>query len=126
MKEKKAEAQEGLDLLSVLNGMSLEELMVMDAEIDTMIKNKQQGQRRKLYEQMQMLVQNAGYESIEEVLATHSLRRVRSDKGVKPEPRYCNPTDHGQTWSGRGRRPQWVVDYLAGGGSLHELEMAPH
>lgn len=26
------------------------------------------------------------------------------------------------TWSGKGRRPRWVDDYLANGGSLAEIE----
>lgn len=27
------------------------------------------------------------------------------------------------TWTGRGRQPQWVVDYIAKGGKLEDLEI---
>ena len=29
------------------------------------------------------------------------------------------------TWSGKGRRPRWVDDYLANGGDLSEIEYPP-
>jgi DNA-binding protein H-NS len=41
--------------------------------------------------------------------------------GADTLPRYRNPDDASQTWSGRGRRPKWVTEALAGGKTLHEL-----
>ena len=35
----------------------------------------------------------------------------RSRGPVNP-PKYRNPENPDQTWSGRGKRPAWVVDYL--------------
>jgi len=35
----------------------------------------------------------------------------RSRATVNP-PKYRNPDNPEQTWSGRGKRPTWVVDYL--------------
>jgi DNA-binding protein H-NS len=40
-------------------------------------------------------------------------RPPRSRGPVNP-PKYRNPENPLQTWSGRGKRPAWVVDYLAG------------
>ncbi|WP_063552345.1 H-NS family nucleoid-associated regulatory protein [Burkholderia territorii] len=38
-----------------------------------------------------------------------SARRPQgSRRGVRPKPKYWNP-DTGATWSGRGRRPRWLV-----------------
>jgi len=39
--------------------------------------------------------------------------------------RYRNPADPAQHWNGHGRRPQWVEQHLARGGTLAELEMKP-
>lgn len=36
-------------------------------------------------------------------------------------PRYRNPTNPKQTWSGMGRKPQWFIDHLQHGGSEHDL-----
>ncbi|WP_417069678.1 H-NS family nucleoid-associated regulatory protein [Niveibacterium terrae] len=39
------------------------------------------------------------------------------------EAKYKNPADQSQTWTGRGRKPQWVQDWLAQGKPLAELEI---
>ncbi|MDO4643466.1 MAG: H-NS histone family protein [Cardiobacteriaceae bacterium] len=36
-------------------------------------------------------------------------------------PRYHNPADHNQTWSGMGRQPQWYREYIARGGNEQDL-----
>jgi DNA-binding protein H-NS len=47
--------------------------------------------------------------------------------GAKPDGRslvvakYRDPTNPSQTWSGRGGKPQWVLDHLAAGGAMEEL-----
>ncbi|MCD0493834.1 H-NS histone family protein [Chromobacterium violaceum] len=35
--------------------------------------------------------------------------------------RYRHPEHENQTWTGRGRKPQWVQDWLNAGGTLEEL-----
>jgi DNA-binding protein H-NS len=39
----------------------------------------------------------------------------------KKDPKYVNPHNPEQTWTGHGRQPQWVKDHLAAGGSLQDL-----
>jgi len=46
-------------------------------------------------------------------------RRIREGEG----PRYWNPTNPAQTWSGRGPRPSWVRDLLARGSRLSDLRI---
>ncbi|WP_445322487.1 H-NS histone family protein [Roseobacter sp. HKCC-CH-9208] len=41
--------------------------------------------------------------------------------GAKVAPRYRNPSNPDQTWTGRGRKPLWVVDALNSGKSLDDL-----
>ncbi|NCX71462.1 MAG: hypothetical protein EBW86_13010 [Rhodobacteraceae bacterium] len=36
-------------------------------------------------------------------------------------PKYKNPANSAQTWTGRGRQPVWVADALVGGKSLEDL-----
>lgn len=36
---------------------------------------------------------------------------------------YANPTNSEEVWSGRGRKPQWVADYLNNGGKLEDLRV---
>lgn len=40
------------------------------------------------------------------------------------EAKYIHPTDKTLTWhGGQGRKPQWVKDFLAGGGELLDLKI---
>lgn len=41
-------------------------------------------------------------------------------KGVA---KYQSRIDPNLTWTGRGRKPEWVVTFLANGGTLEELEI---
>lgn len=49
--------------------------------------------------------------------------KVASRKGAggKVAPKYRNPSDATQVWTGRGRQPKWVVEALANGESLEGL-----
>jgi DNA-binding protein H-NS len=38
-------------------------------------------------------------------------------------PKFANPDDSSQVWSGRGKRPQWVTEKLASGLALEELSI---
>jgi DNA-binding protein H-NS len=44
-------------------------------------------------------------------------------KGPKGVPKYANPADASQTWTGKGRKPNWVNDALASGKSLDDLKI---
>lgn len=41
----------------------------------------------------------------------------------KVMPRYRNPLDLSQTWSGRGVKPRWVVEQIAQGRSLEDFRL---
>lgn len=77
-------------------------------------------------------------------LATEEIRRVMRGASIRPEeigqllaepPRrarrkgndehaaYRHP-ETGQTWSGRGRRPEWVKQHLENGGDLRDLAVS--
>jgi DNA-binding protein H-NS len=44
-------------------------------------------------------------------------------KGSKGAPKYANPADPSQTWTGRGRKPNWVIKALEGGKTLDDLAL---
>lgn len=56
-------------------------------------------------------------------LAAHYGAKKRVNQ-KPPTPKYRNPGDPTQTWSGRGRKPAWVAEYLEQGGKLQELRIA--
>ena len=40
---------------------------------------------------------------------------------TKVAPKYANPADPNQTWTGRGRQPRWFVEAREAGKTLDEL-----
>ena len=44
-------------------------------------------------------------------------------KSSKGAPKYANPTDPSQTWTGRGRKPNWLIEALDAGKSLEDLAL---
>ena len=52
--------------------------------------------------------------TLEEIISSKSPRKTVPAK-------YRNPDDASQTWTGRGRKPLWVVEALANGASMDSL-----
>ena len=48
-------------------------------------------------------------------------RKKRASKRAKVAPKYRNPADHAQTWSGRGRQPRWFKAALRKGKTERSL-----
>lgn len=50
-----------------------------------------------------------------------ALRAKKSSDGrAKVAPKYRNPNNADETWSGRGRAPKWMVAHLQSGGSKED------
>ncbi len=45
-------------------------------------------------------------------------------KTGKRAPKFANPYDPSQTWSGMGRKPQWFQDYINNGGDENQIRVA--
>ncbi len=45
----------------------------------------------------------------------------RGGKRGSAVPKFRNPKDSGQTWTGRGRKPNWLVDALKKGGKMDDF-----
>lgn len=52
---------------------------------------------------------------------TAGARKTKKTRGRPRKAKYANPADRSQTWSGRGRRPNWLQAYLRKGGDLEAL-----
>lgn len=71
----------------------------------------------KVREKVNALVKAEGF-TLEDVFG--SARKARR----KVKPKYRNPADKNQTWSGRGKRPRWYVEALEAGKKEKDLLIA--
>ena len=119
------ETEECQKLHTTITDLPLEKLVQLKDEVEKLIGLKQKEQQKAIYANMLEMAKAAGYSSVEAFMASQggkSGRTPRKDKGVKLPPKYQN-SDGSKTWSGKGRKPGWVVEHLEAGGALEALEI---
>jgi DNA-binding protein H-NS len=95
-----------------LEKLSLEELKALKKDVETAIRDFEKRKKKEALVAAQKAVQEFGF-SLDEIMDGKS-----PTKGV---PKYANPADPSQTWTGRGRQPNWVKAHLQAGKSLDDL-----
>lgn len=58
-----------------------------------------------------------GEKAVAEKPEKKKIARSAADGRAKVAPKFANPNNPDETWSGRGRAPKWMADHLAAGGS---------
>lgn len=101
-----------------LSGYNLGELKGLQHEIEKEIKGREQQDVKKAREQILAIAQEAGI-SVADLLAT--TKRKATNNGQKVKPKYQNPADGSQTWTGRGRKPRWIAEGLSKGKALGDF-----
>ncbi len=98
------------NILPSIYDLSLYDLVALKSDIEKQISKIQRVRKSDILKQMNALAKEAGYSSVADVVEG-SGRKPRADKGIKLPPKYQNPDDSEKTWSGKGRAPQWILDY---------------
>lgn len=97
-----------------LNKLNHKELLSLRKDVDKAIRN---------YEKRRLEEARAAVEAKAKELG-FSLNQLTGAKGAakaKNPPKYSNPNDPTQTWSGRGRQPAWIKAHLKSGKSLDDV-----
>jgi len=106
--------------------MSRKELMQLRANIDKAIATVGDRDKRNALKAAEDAAREHGFTLTELMPLMTQARRGRPGKAMSEvvpgaAPRYRNPDNPDQTWSGRGRRPRWVHEAEAAGRPLSEL-----
>jgi len=91
-------------------------LLKIQKEIPIELKKRDKALKQDLRKKVQKMVEEAGY-SLDELMSPNKA----SVPAKKTPPKYCNPEDSSSTWTGRGRKPLWVLAALDSGKSLDDL-----
>jgi DNA-binding protein H-NS len=98
-----------------LSKLSIEELAALAREIEIEVTSRRQAEKERVLQQMRELAASIG--TTPEDLFRRTGKVVEKVVAVK----YRHPDNPSLTWSGRGKRPLWVVEYLATGKTLDDL-----
>ena len=93
-----------------LGKMSYAELLKLQARIEAAITEKRVEDAASTKEALRAMAEKAGF-TLSDLFGKRGPRKTA---GVK----YRNPKDTLQTWTGRGRKPNWLVDALKKGAKI--------
>ena len=95
---------------NALEKLTVKELVDLKRRVEAAMVIKQDRERIEVKEKIQAMAKEHGFEVTE-------LFSARGGKGARGKSngmvKYRNPDDPSQTWSGRGRKPNWINE--AGG-----------
>ncbi|MFE3836788.1 H-NS histone family protein [Pseudogemmobacter sonorensis] len=98
-----------------LTNLSLKELKSLQSKVAKAILTFEDRAKQKALSELEEKARELGF-SLAELTGAPVGR-----KGSTSAAKYANPANPSQTWSGRGRKPQWFSDALAAGQSAEDL-----
>jgi DNA-binding protein H-NS len=101
-----------------LNDLSLAELKKLQKDVAKAIDSFADREKKAVRAKLEAVARENGFELADILEAAP----IKTRKAVAPK--YANPQDPAETWSGRGRKPRWVVAALDSGKSLSDLHIA--
>ena len=102
-----------------LKTLSIAELKTLQDEISIEVELRQKEERQKLLQEFRDKAKSLGV-SLEELM---SGQKTKTRVVGKVAAKYVHPADASLTWTGRGKRPRWVAEWLDSGKSMDDLKV---
>lgn len=100
-----------------LNSLSLKELKELQSQVSKAIATFEDRKKKEAIAELEEMARAKGYSWAELTGATVVRKRAPA------APKYANPADKSDTWSGRGRKPRWFEAALKSGMSPEDLSV---
>nr|WP_322868138.1 H-NS histone family protein [Aquicoccus sp. G2-2]MEA1114438.1 H-NS histone family protein [Aquicoccus sp. G2-2] len=107
--------------MATLNEMSLSELQSLEKKVAKAIVKFEDREKKKAVAELKAQARKLGYSLDELAELVQKGEAAPGKPRGKVAPKYANPKDPSQKWTGRGRRPAWVVEALEAGKTLDDL-----
>ena len=105
-----------------ISKLTTKELQALLKRIPKEIDKRKQQEKSKLVEQLTQIASEGG-SSLKDLIGT-PMRPVKGKKALKRKPvavKYRHPEQADLTWTGRGRKPNWVTEWLGEGKAMETL-----
>ena len=107
---KSSGSKSGVDL----DSMPLKDLLELDVRLKKAIADAKERERVEIKQKIEEMATSSGF-------SVNELFSGRSTKGKTVAPKYMNPKNKSETWTGRGRKPRWLTAELDKGGKLEDF-----
>ncbi len=101
-----------------LDDMSVKDLRDLRKKVDKAIASFEDRKRKEAIAEVEATAAKHGF-SLSELTGAGKPKKKRATVA----PKYANPKNRAETWSGRGRRPRWVVAALATGKTMDDFRI---
>jgi DNA-binding protein H-NS len=98
-----------------LNSLSLKELRDLQSQVSKAIASFEERKKKETIAELDEIARSKGFSWAELTGATVVRKRAPA------VPKYANPADKSDTWSGRGRKPRWFEAALKAGQRPEDL-----
>jgi DNA-binding protein H-NS len=106
--------------------MPLDDLWALHEQISQVLSSKIVAEREQLEKRLVQL--NGTARASSSILPSLKPAETKQDrprrKYPKVFPKYSNPDEPSETWSGRGKKPRWLVSALRSGKSIKDFEIS--
>jgi DNA-binding protein H-NS len=99
-----------------LTKLTYAQLLDLSERVDIAIVERKAEKAKSVKEQLEALAQESGF-SLSDLVGGKKQRGRKAAVAVK----YRNPKDASQTWSGRGRKPNWLVAAVKKGAKIESF-----
>jgi DNA-binding protein H-NS len=109
-------AQKATAMRSGMNveDMALKDLLELEARVKKAIAVAKERERMEIKQKIEEMASSSGF-------SVNELFSGRSTKGKTVAPKYMNPDNKSETWTGRGRKPRWLSAKLDKGAKLEDF-----
>jgi DNA-binding protein H-NS len=106
--------------------MPLDDLWALHEEIGNVLSTRIVAEKRQLESRLVQLNRGKGAQGsvVVELKATKTNGERPRRKYPRVFPKYQNPAVPSETWSGRGKRPGWLVSALNAGGTIEDFKIS--
>ncbi|MGZ8317549.1 MAG: H-NS histone family protein [Telluria sp.] len=95
-----------------LSELSTMELRALSSQVAKQVHIKEEQEKQRALDEIMSIARNIGV-PLGELVSTVKTAPLRRN-----QPRYANPNNRSETWTGFGRQPHWLKAHLAAGNSL--------
>ena len=108
-----------------LASLSLNELEVIQKKVNREIQKRRSKAQEEGLKKIKLIAAECGLTATELKGISSTKRSVARKKIAQKRgpvaPKYRDPSNAENTWTGRGRKPKWVEAFLNGGGRLEQI-----
>ncbi|WP_298620640.1 H-NS histone family protein [uncultured Zoogloea sp.] len=108
--------------------LTLEEMVALQKQLESALPDMKKQRVDELRESIKQQVEKAGLtldEVLRPLLPNKTVKKTGSDKPSSRKPAAVKYQLDGKTWTGKGKKPQWFLDFVEANGNAEALRAVP-